>query len=399
MIIAKNPLLVGISVTVALALAPGAWAQDANAHSDESLRCWGSGEYLLHWVKDAPVSDPLMTVGDPRDGVVIGATNTPGERVIVGDSDLDYGAFSGGRLTLGAWLDSARTWGLEGSGFFLDDQHVGKSGVSSGGSPYLAIPLSINGVDQAIALSFTNLFGVGPEEGAFRLDSRSGLWGAEINGWRNLNRGSRSSWDLLVGFRHLELEEEVDLRYSIAGQFLAFAQDRFSTETHFYGLQFGTRYQLERGPWSLNVMGKVGLGANVRTLTIAGNGGVFDELEPGDPIQTGYGVFALPGNIGRHSDARFSAVPEVRLSFGYQATRSLRVTLGYDFTYWSEVARAGDQFDTNVQSGGTIPAGFSRTLDDYLRLIGPSGTTPSGGDVRGSGFWTQGLTFGVELSF
>ena len=63
---------------------------------------------------------------------------------------------------------------------------------------------------------------------------------------------------------------------------------------------------------------------------------------------------------------RFTVVPEVGVNLGYQFTSYLRGSLGYNFLYWSSVARAGDQL-----------TGIPKATD----------------------FWVQGLTAGVSFRF
>jgi hypothetical protein len=82
-------------------------------------------------------------------------------------------------------------------------------------------------------------------------------------------------------------------------------------------------------------------------------------------------------------------IPEARLQVGYDVTRRLRATVGYDFLYVSDVLRPGNQIDANVnanQSGlfgtGTIQS--------------PALPAPL---LQRSDYWAQGITFGLEFRF
>src|SRR5207248_2289032 len=72
-------------------------------------RYWVRGEYLLWWVKDAPLGVSLVTTGDPN--------NNPGGELL--NSDRRYCDFSGMRLSAGGWFDADSDIGLEANGWFL----------------------------------------------------------------------------------------------------------------------------------------------------------------------------------------------------------------------------------------------------------------------------------------
>ena len=78
-------------------------------------------------------------------------------------------------------------------------------------------------------------------------------------------------------------------------------------------------------------------------------------------------------------------MPELDLKFGYQFTRHTRLFVGYDFIYWSKVARAGEQIDTTINStlvpnSGVAPAGPARPEFAFQE----------------TGFWAQGINIGVD---
>src|SRR5437879_3605898 len=89
-------------------------------NSCENFRFWARGEYLLWWVKNAPLPVPLVTTGDPNTGLragvnIAGAIGQPGTQVLVGNNSENLGAFSGMRFTLGGWLDNEQRLGIEAS--------------------------------------------------------------------------------------------------------------------------------------------------------------------------------------------------------------------------------------------------------------------------------------------
>ncbi len=86
--------------------------------------------------------------------------------------------------------------------------------------------------------------------------------------------------------------------------------------------------------------------------------------------------------------SRFAVVPELGLNLGYQFTPVIRGFVGYNFIYWSDVVRPGQQIDLNVnrtfQPGSAIPR---------------TGATVPGFPFTGTDFWAQGLTVGLEFRF
>src|ERR1700722_4071730 len=91
-----------------------------NDNRNELGQCWGSAEYLLWWTKSAPLPVPIVTTGSAAVGFptlnTAGAIGSPGTRVLLGGSNLNYDAFSGMRISLGTWLNPEETCGVEASG-------------------------------------------------------------------------------------------------------------------------------------------------------------------------------------------------------------------------------------------------------------------------------------------
>jgi hypothetical protein len=84
-------------------------------------------------------------------------------------------------------------------------------------------------------------------------------------------------------------------------------------------------------------------------------------------------------------------VPEVGLNIGYQATRSIRAYVGYDFLYLSNVLRPGNQIDRSINTSQTVQSAIA-------------GNSPAPGErpavpLSGSEFWAQGIHFGLGLSY
>jgi hypothetical protein len=80
-------------------------------------------------------------------------------------------------------------------------------------------------------------------------------------------------------------------------------------------------------------------------------------------------------------------VPEFGVNIGYSVTDWMRLTVGYNFLYWSNVSRPGSQVDTNVNLNNVFGSGQASPplVPRYLNNT--------------SDFWAQGLTLGLEFRY
>jgi hypothetical protein len=349
-------------------------------------RWWFSTEYLLWWVSKGPLSTPLVTTGSPTDAPP-GALGQPGTQVLFGGSGLDYGTFSGLRATLGGYFGAQGTLGFEVSGFLLERRSVGFSASSdAAGNPGLYVPLfnTLTGAEG----SFTVADVLFPSSGSIAVASEMRLWGLEGSILAKVRRDANFSLDLLVGYRYLQLTENIHIDASFNDpetQIQGTAYDQFATRNCFSGGQIGGRLALYRGPISLELQAEVALGDNSQQVAINGStfqtgaGLVAPTLTPG-------GMLTAPSNISTTTHDVFAVVPEARIKVGYDILPHLRATVGYDFLYWSGVVRPGDQIDRVVnptqQFGGT--------------LVGEARPTPL---FQRTGLVAHGVSFGLGLNF
>lgn len=336
----------------------------------------------------------LVTTGPASSGGVIGA---PGTSVLFG-GPLDYEEQSGGRFTLGYWFGCCRDYGIEGSFFFLSGRSTDFT-ASSSGDPLLARPFfAVNTGFPAAEL----VASPGTLAGTVTVDSRSKLWGAEVNGLFNIGHCGMFDWNLLgpgrcdfiAGFRYVQLDEDLSIGENLTGlpggptpgvNFVV--GDRFSTKNEFYGGQVGLRREWAWRRWTLDVTGKVALGTTHQEVDISG----FTTITPpGGPSRTfAGGLLAQPTNIGTYDRNVFSVVPEVGVNLGYQVTQHMKLLVGYNFLYWTHVARPGDQIDLGVNTT-QVP----RFNGGPGTLVGPARPAFT---FRDGDFWAQGVNFGLEF--
>jgi hypothetical protein len=377
--------------------------------NSDHTRLWVNAEYLLWWVKDAPLPPALVTTGDPN-------TDNPGALghggVPVFGDKADLGTFSGIRVTAGGWLDSDQLLGLEVSGFVLSRRVSSfRAESDANGNPVIAfryLDPPVNGVAAEDAFQASvpagNPFGVGPIAGGVAVISASRLWGLEANAVSSLTALGSLQLQGLVGFRYLELDENLDLLWHsqaldgatvpfLGGMFpapsLVTSNDNFHAKTHFYGGQIGVRGEFDLGKAFVGLCGKVALGDSHEVVTVSGSSTL---LPAGGTLMSVLGgQFAGPSNIGRLVDDSFAVVPEVEVKAGYNITTNVRVFVGYDFLYWSRVVRPGPQVDLIVDDRqNPVNPGFDPTnpTTAFPRPL-----------IAHSNFWAQGVNFGLELRY
>lgn len=369
--------------------APGCWESGwpGDPGAPAARRLYGSAEYLLWWIKDADVP-PLVTTSPPGSQGILGM---PGTVVLFGGSNTDLNERSGGRFTLGWWLDPCQVWGIETSFFFLGEDSAG-FGANSDQFPLLARPFFNLNLDTEFSQVVTD-----PTRatGGLSVSMPSRLWGGEVNLRRNVYCTCCSRVDLLAGFRYLDLDESVQVVET--GTILPTVQpfggnrfavfDHFGTNNQFYGGQIGAEAEVRRGRWFATVRGKLALGVNDQSVDINGAQTLVAPNGTRSTFQSG--LLALNSNSGRFNREHFAVVPEAGVNLGYHVTDSIRAYVGYTFLYWTDVLRPGDQID-RVLDVNRIPNFSPGPAVSQVRPRVP---------FKRSDFWAQGMNFGLEVKY
>ena len=82
-------------------------------------------------------------------------------------------------------------------------------------------------------------------------------------------------------------------------------------------------------------------------------------------------------------------IPSLEVKLSYFFTPRWRLFVGYDFLYWSQVVRPGNQLDRNVNL--TQSPVFGTGV-----LSGPASPVPL---FNRTDFWAQGINLGLEFRF
>ncbi len=324
--------------------------------ADASL-FWAEMEYLA-WSVRGDRLPPLVTTSPAGTPLAqAGVLGVPGTTVLFGDSSVNGGWRSGGRLTGGYWFDPRHTSGVEASFFGLEQASTGFN-ASSNGTPILARPFidANTNLQNSTLIAFPGLL-----SGSVAASETSRLYGAGALYRREIGSWDAARFSLLVGYRFLHASDRLNISSSstvaAGGQIPAgtvFAlTNSFHATSNFHGLDLGVAGEYLRGPWMLEWRAKVALGANLNDAEINGStaitlGGVTT-TSPG-------GLLALSSNIGSYSQTRFAAVPDFAVKGGYQFAPAWRVVAGYEVLYWTGVQRAGGLVDTTVNPNLIPPA-------------------------------------------
>lgn len=349
---------------------------------------WMRGEYLLWTIKNSGFP-PIVTTSPAAS---LGVLGQPGTRVLFGNS-IDNEERSGGRFTIGGWINESETIGLETTFFFLGSRAV-RYNAASDGAPLLARPFFnvVTGTEDSELIANPALPNLPPLTGAVGANLTSRMWGIEGNALFNLWCRNSCRFDLLAGLRYMQLNEGLGIGESLfvpAGAPMLAGTgfnvtDNFDTRNLFYGEQIGGRLFLNWNRWDLEFVGKVAIGINHQVVDINGRTVI---VAPGAaPVVSQGGLLALPTNIGHYDRDRFGVIPELGVNLGYQLTPHWRALVGYTFLYWNSVARPGDQINRSINPT-QLPPGV---------LAGPAQPSYV---FRGTDFWAQGVNLGLQLSF
>ena len=400
--------LVSISALFATCVSPALAQTDTVSSSAPSpLQFYGGIEYLSWWVKGAPLSVPLVSTGPSEndEGFLVNSNSTilygaPFTPATGGNSTQSFPAFSGGRLTLGYAFDQSGNIAAEARFFMLQNRSAGFEAQGSStdlGGNGMRIPVFNtvpytpgSATDLTTSENGLPVFIPGILAGKVAISNSLKLWGTDATGVFNLYRSGQWQLSGLGGFQYLNLSEGFNLSdtlVGLSGPFLGQSgsvSDHFGTQNQFYGAAVGLRGSAAWGPVSLALTGRIAIGPSHEVLNVSG---AFQAVNF-TASSGAQGIFAQPSNSGTRSSNVFAVVPQVEVKLGYDLTPTIRLTIGYDFIYYSSVVRPGSQLNRDLPKGQVFEQGGSAI----------SSTSPSPLFDR-TGFFAQGLSAGVAMHF
>jgi hypothetical protein len=362
-------------------------------------RVWFQAEYLYWWLKNGGQS-PVVLGTIPTN--LANAANLPAGSIsaIPGTpTEFDYGKQSGVRLTAGGYLDDARVWGIEGSGFELQ-KGTRNFAMSSGGDPVIGPVFQDPFAHRETIITYS----VPNARSAFLSESiGNSLWGVEANVLYQLPALLFADrLDLMVGFRHLQFGESLDVSGIHTAQpgfadpvaAITSYSDHFGVFDKFYGAQVGLHSHADIGMFTVDVTGKLAMGGMQEVVKINGTTTLVDPAGAiGTTVTHLGGVLAQPTNIGRFNHGDFAVIPELIVQAGWRITSHVQLTVGYNFLYINNLFRVNSQIDGVDGRQVFGSTGFVANPQPV-----PTRPAPPGAET-GQTFWAQGLNAGVEFSY
>jgi hypothetical protein len=299
----------------------------------------------------------------------------PDTVVLFGGDDVNNGANSGGRFSLGVWLDPCQMRGVEVSYLFLGNE---TTSYSASDDNFTILGRPFFNIETREADSNLIVFPDPSFTGSVRVTAETDFQGAEVLYRVAGERSCRWQADRLFGWRWFRLNDDLLISQSVtqSGSATIDLSDRFKSKNDFHGAEFGLQWQESITPlWTVEALGKLAIGNTRSVVVIAGQ-------QTGDVDQ---GLLALDSNSGTHTRNSFAAVTEIGLSVKRQFTCGLEATFGYTLIYWSDLLRAGDQIDLDVDPRQIPPD--------------PESATHPAFPAKATDFWAQGLHIGLEYAF
>ncbi len=386
---------------------PGLVSEAAGTCQTSVSRFYGGIESLFWWVKGAPLSAPLVSTGPDanEEGFLVNSDSTilygaPLAPATGGNGTQNFHGFWGGRVTMGYRFDDDGHLAAEARFFMLQNQSAGFTAQGSSNSldmggmrvpVFNTVPYTPgSATDLTVSENGLPVFISGILAGKVTIANSLKLWGSDAVAVFDIQRSSQ--WELsgLAGVRYLNLSENFDLTDSLVGLSGPFVSqsgsvsDHFGTTNQFYGAVVGLRGRAAWGPVSVSLTGRLALGASHEALDVSGAFQAVNFTASSGP----QGIFAQPSNSGSHLSNVFAVVPEVEAKLGYDVTPSIRLTLGYDFLYYSSVVRPGYQINRNLPKGQVFQQGGTAV----------SATSPFP-LFNKTGFFAHGLSMGMAVRF
>lgn len=351
-------------------------------------------DYLLMWMNRSHIP-ALLTTGPAAS---LGFLGAPGTTALLGPGNFGpQGPLSGLKIRGGGWFDDR--WpghGINGSFFFLGPgSHTYTT--SSNQFPVLTRPFFAPNAAILPTGALPGEFGeqiAFPQqaEGVFQAELSSFLWGADVNLRSCIYRTCMARAEWFAGYRHVNLRETLTMaEFLVAGPnnpqspvgTRTFVEDRFGTRNQFHGGQIGYAVGRQQGRFDYDFRASVALGVSHQEVDISGF--QVRELPGVAPVTFNGGLLAVGPNVGTYRRNEFAVVPELTFNLGYMITPATRIHIGYNFLYWSNVVRPGEQID--------------RVVDLTFIPNAPMTTRAANRPVptfQQSDLWAQGLQFGFE---
>lgn len=322
---------------------------------------------------------------DDPDSSTAGQLGRADTRVLVGQDRIMERLGSGGRLTIGTWLDERQCYSLVGRGWYGGHKSY-DYGQNQDQTSILTRPF-FNVSDGQTPGADTQIIAF-PERasGSIHIDAESEAFGADVSIRQFLYGDLGATVDFLYGYQFMRLNESLgiaststslDEDFAPVGAVLSVFDD-FDVSNEFHGGQVGLAANYRERCWSFQALAKVGFGSLSRRATRTGL--TVTTIDDASAV-TNSGLLVRSTNAGTVTDDTFAWVPELDLSLGWQRFA------GWDLTFGYHVIGLTDA----LQSSGAIDPGLAVNLSDP-----PTGQQRPTDGLRYRTFYLHGIHFGLQ---
>lgn len=352
---------------------------------------WMTAEALL-WFPQVRSTVPLVSQGPTG---TLPELDRDGVSTAFGGTDQFGGELQAGfRVDGGIMLNE--DFGVGGRFWMLGETEDTFSASGDGTNGSIGIPFfdSALSADQEnsikIAYSDGDSAGTTDFQGSVSARSALSVYGAEGYGRLRLLGGKGYRSDLIGGFSHFGIDEEMSLNARTTqtetgpgqGDEYRFIED-LDAENRFYGGQIGFLTSVGRGAWSLTALTKVHLGNMDQTWTDRGS-----RQFVGQAAQPG-GLF---GNTPeqQYSSSNFAFAPEANVKLAYKLRENIKFSVGYSFIMWDDVLMIGDNLNRSINTDYLVP--------DSTGAVDPA-ERPLFTGLKTDSFFVHGIDLGCVIQF
>jgi len=345
---------------------------------------FASAELMLWWRR--PQSLPaLVTTSDP--GTAFESAGELGQAstsVLFGNDRYGDSVSTGGRFTLGKWLDAGHYQSLTGRFWLTGSEDFGFHTNSTSNPiiarPFLDFTTNPAGEANAVVVAFPNR-----RDASLTVEGTSEVYGADVSLQQLIRQGLGGRLDFMYGYQFLRINEDLHIRsdtlFTGAGDTspvgtLRILRDQFDVENEFHGGHFGFSGYYEEGCWTLDGLIKFGFGSLTRRGTASGSTETIINGTSGfDP---GGGLLVRNSNAGAFSDSTFAWVPELNVNLGYHWRPGVDLSIGYSVLGLTDALQPWRAIDPNLASD----------LSDT-----PTRPAP---ELSYGDYWVQAIQFGIR---
>lgn len=323
---------------------------------------WFAGEWLIGRARGVGLV-PVVTTGPASAGLLAGAVGQPTTAPLFGGNRVLTDWRSGLRVEAGVWFDPDHTTGAS-ARFYSLFSATDRLSLRPDGTAVVDVPQFVPAGGAVV--QFPAFVGY-PGAASGRVDAvaRTTFLGGDLNLRRLLGRNDAGRVELLAGYRHLYLSDELTSSFAANPVGLALAPrvsggDVLHSRNNFAGPQLGLYASTGGARFLLEGHAATALGVTAADIDYARARTISAGVNPlataaalvalGVPAVTAAQVAALANQpVATQtalSDTRtyFGVVGEGGVRAKWFVTDHVRLTAGYSFLYWNNVRRGTGEF-------------------------------------------------------